>query len=220
MLLDTLLARATGLPGFEMWRGLAPRRFLIQDLLAEVIRAMEALPVSKAHGTFAVVTTSALGLPGTLPAGWAEVASQGDHFAIFRAPVGTTTRQAIETLALELIPLFYPSEYYEQKLYDWLVKELDVRPGDDEEGASTEAPGPDGPAPLGPVRCLDIPAPSSYHNIKSEAEQDLDFLYGNGTTPPEYHGYRRDCAAQEDFLYGPPEVSDYDLQLYEEASYL
>jgi len=116
MLLDTLLARATGMPGFEFWRDLAPRRFLIQCLLADVIRATEVLPVSKTHGTFAVLSTSPLGLPETLPEGWSEVARQGDHFAVFCAPVGTASRTVTEALALELIPLFYPSEVYEQKL--------------------------------------------------------------------------------------------------------
>ena len=219
MLLDTLLARATGLPGFELWRGLAPRRFLIQDLLAEVIRATEVLPVNEFNDTFAVITTSPLGLTETLPEGWEEIARSGDHFAVFKVPTFTDSRWVREDLALELIPLFYPSEVYEQKLYDWLLKELDLEPGDDEECTPTGGPEPDGPDPLGPVRVLDIPSPSSYGNIKSEKEQDLDFLYGNGGTPPAYHGYRSECAAQLDPTYGPPEVSDYEIQMAEEACY-
>jgi hypothetical protein len=199
MLLDTLLARATGLPRFEFWRDLAPRRFLIQCLLADVIRATETLPISKAHGTFAVLSTSPLGLPETLPEGWSEIGRKGDHFAIFQAPAGTTSREVTETLALELIPLFYPSEVYEQKLFDWLEKEL-------------------GPSLLRAVRCLDIPSPSSYRNPKSEEQQDLDFLYGNGRTPPEYHGYDRECG-QLDPAYGPPEVSDQDIQAVEEMAF-
>ena len=221
MLLDTLLARATGMPGFEFWRGLAPRRFLIDDLLADVIRATETLPVSKAHGTFDVLSTSPLGLPETLPENWSEVARQGDHFAVFRAPVGTTSRTITETLALELIPLFYPSEVYEQKLFDWLEKELGPDRDEDEEGAFAGGPAPDlpGPGPFHAVRYLDIPPPSSYRNPKSEEEQDLDFLYGNGSTPPEYHGYDRECAGQLDPAYGPPECSDCDLQAIEENAF-
>jgi hypothetical protein len=221
MLLDTLLARATGMPGFEFWRGLAPRRFLIDDLLADVIRATETLPVSKAHGTFAVLSTSPLGLPETLPEDWGEIARQGDHFAVFRAPVGTTSRTVTETLALELIPLFYPSEVYEQKLFEWLEKELGPDRDEDEEGTFAGGPAPDlpGPGPFHAVRCLDIPAPSSYRNPKSEEEQDLDFLYGNGRTPPEYHGYDRECGGQLDPSYGPPEASDQDIQAVEEMAF-
>jgi len=220
MLLDTLLARATGMPGFEFWRGLAPRRFLVDHLLADVIRATETLPVSKAHGTFAVLSTSPLGLPETLPEDWSEIARQGDHFAVFRAPVGTTAHTVTETLALELIPLFYPSEVYEGKLFDWLEKEIGPDRDEDEEGAFSGGPAPDepGPGPLQAVRCLDIPSPSRYQNPKSEEEQDLDFLYGNGSTPPEYHGYDHECAAM-DPTYGPPEVSDQDIQAVEEMAF-
>lgn len=218
MLLDTLLARATGLPGFELWRGLAPRRFLIQDLLAEVIRATEVLPVNQFNDTFAVITTSPLGLTETLPEGWEEIARSGDHFAVFKVPTFTDSRWVREDLALELIPLFYPSEVYEKKLYDWLLKELDIDP-DDEESTPAGGPDPDSPAPLGPVRIIDIPSPSDYHKApKSEAEEDLDFLYGNQHTPPSYHGYRHDCAAQ-DPTYGPQEVSDVDIQLTEELPF-
>ena len=221
MLLDTLLARATGMPGFEFWRDLAPRRFLIQCLLADVIRATEVLPISKVHGTFAVLSTSPLGLPETLPEGWSEIGRKGDHFAVFRTPVGTTSREATEALVLELIPLFYPSEVYEEKLFDWLEKELGPDRDEDEEGAFAGGPAPDapGPGPFHAVRCLDIPPPSNYRNPKSEEEQDLDFLYGNGSTPPEYHGYDRDCAGQLDPAYGPPECSDCDLQAIEENAF-
>ncbi|MFK8161531.1 MAG: hypothetical protein AB8H12_03625 [Lewinella sp.] len=221
MLLNTLLARATGLPRFEFWRGLSPRRFLIDSLLVDVIRAIEALPVSRANGTFAVLSTSPLGLPETLPEDWSEVARQGDHFAVFRAPVGTSTRAVTEALALELIPFFYPSEIYEEKLFDWLEKELGPDQDEDEEGAFPGGPAPDvpGAGPLHAVRCLDIPPPSSYRNPKSEEEQDLDFLYGNGSTPPEYHGYDRECVGQLDPAYGPPEASDQDIQAVEEMAF-
>jgi len=101
MLLDTLLAKATGMPGLELWRGLAPRRFLIDHLLADFIRATEILPADNANGLFAVITTSPLGLPQTLPEGWTEVESLGEYFATFRAPAGTTARAAVEALALE-----------------------------------------------------------------------------------------------------------------------
>jgi hypothetical protein len=221
MLLDTLLARATGLPRFEFWRGLAPRRFLIQCLLADVIRATETLPISKTDGTFAVLSTSPLGLPETLPEGWSEISRKGDHFAIFRAPVGTTTREVTEALALELIPLFYPSDVYEQKLFDWLEKELGPDQDEDEEGAFPGGSGPDAPGPslLRAIRRLDIPSPSSYRNPKTEEEQDLDFLYGSGSTPPQYHGYDRDCSGQLDPAYGPPEASDQDIQAVEEMAF-
>jgi hypothetical protein len=209
------------MPGFEFYKELAPRRFLIDHLLADVIRATETLPISQADGTFAVLFTSPLGLPETLPEGWSEIGRKGDHFAIFRAPVGTTTQTVTEALALELIPLFYPSEVYEQKLFDWLEKELGPDQDEDEEGAFPGGPAPDvpGPSPLRAVRCLDIPSPSSYRNPKGEEEQDLDFLYGNGSTPPQYHGYDRECAAQLDPAYGPPEASDQDIQAVEELAF-
>jgi hypothetical protein len=226
MLLKTLLARATGMPGFELWRGLAPRQFLIDELLADVIRATETLPISKADGTFAVISTSPLGLPETLPADWSEVARSGDHFAVFCAPVGTTSREVTETLALELIPLFYPSDIYEAKLFAWLEKELG--PDDEEEeGAFVEGPEPVAP---GPFSAFDIPSPDNYDNPKSEQEQDLDYLYGNGRVPPEHHRYQctdRACpvsefiskahpvsefAAMLDPTYGPPECHDTDVQ--------
>jgi len=221
MLLDTLLARATGLPGFDFWRGLAPRRFLVDCLLVDVIRATETLPISKAHGTFSVVAASLLSLPETLPADWSELGRIGDHFAAYRVPVGTTTREVTEALALELILLFYPSDLYEEKLFAWLEKELGPDQDEDEEGAFPGGSGPDAPGPslLRAVRCLDIPSPASYRNIKSEEEQDLDFLYGNGSTPPGYHGYDRDCAGQLDPAYGPPECSDCDLQAIEENAF-
>jgi len=78
MLLDTLLAKATGMPGL-----------LIDHLLADFIRATEILPADNANGLFAVITTSPLGLPQTLPEGWTEVESLGEYFATFRAPAGT-----------------------------------------------------------------------------------------------------------------------------------
>jgi len=85
--------------------------------------------------------------------------------------------------------------------------------GDDPDTASPTAPGGSpGPDPFGPVRILDIPSPR-------EAEQDLDFLYGNGSVPPEYHGYDRECAGQLDPTYGPPEVSDAAIQEAEEAAF-
>jgi hypothetical protein len=219
MLLDTLLARATGLPRFEFWRGLAPRRFLIQCLLADVIRATETLPISKVDGTFAVLSTSPLGLPETLPEGWSEIGRKGDHFAIFRAPVGTTTREVTEALALELIPLFYPSEVYEQKLFDWLEKELGPSQDEDEEGVFPGGPAPDTPDPLRAVRCLDIPPPSSYRNPRSEQEQDLDYLYGNGRIPPEHLRYRQTLEARLDPAFGPPEAFDSDIQAMEEQAF-
>jgi len=217
MLLDTLLAKATGMPGLELWRGLAPRRFLIDHLLADFIRATEILPADNANGLFAVITTSPLGLPQTLPEGWTEVERLGEYFATFRAPAGTTARAAVEALALELIPLFYPSRVFEGKLITWLQKVL----GDDPDTASPTAPEDDpDPDPLAPVRILDIPSPRDYHKTsKSEAEQDLDFLYGNGRTPPQHHGYDRDCAGQLDPAYGPPEVSDQDIQEVEEMAF-
>lgn len=211
MLLDTLLARATAVPGLEFWRHLAPRRFLIEELLADVIRATEVLPVSEAHGTFAVISTSSLGLPEVLPEHWQEIGRQGDHFAVYRAPVGTTSRTVAEVLALELIPLFYPSEVYEEKLTAWLQKEL----GDNGEAPAIVSNPDPAPDPLGPVRILDIPSPRDYRNTRTEEEKDLDFLYGNGRTPPAYHGY--ECAAQLDPTYGPPEVSDCEIQAAEEA---
>ena len=217
MLLDTLLARATGMPNFELWRGLAPRRFLIEELLAEVIKATEVLPANPSSGLFAVITTSPLGLPETLPKDWLEVDRLGDYFATYRAPVGTTARQVIETLALELAPLLYRPEAHEDKLFNWLKKELGPDP--DEDGAFTEAPDEPDPDPLRPIRCLDIPDPSSFRNPKSEEEQDLDFLYGNGRMPPQYHGYNQECAAQLDPTYGPPEVSDQDIQAAEEQAF-
>lgn len=205
------------MPGLELWRGLAPRRFLIDHLLADFIRATEILPADNANGLFAVITTSPLGLPQTLPEGWTEVESLGEYFATFRAPVGITARAAVEVLALELIPLFYPSEVFEGKLIAWLQKKL----GDDPDTVSPAAPeGDPVPDPFGPVRILDIPSPRDYHKEpKSEAEQDLDFLYGNGSTPPEYHGYDRECAGQLDPAYGPPEASDQDIQTVEEAAF-
>lgn len=217
MLLDTLLAKATGMPGLELWRGLAPRRFLIDHLLADFIRATEILPADNANGLFAVITTSPLGLPHMLPEGWAEVERLGEYFATFRAPAGTTVRAAVEALALELVPLFYSSEVFADQLITWLQKEL----GDDPDTASPAAPeGDPGPDPFGPVRILDIPSPRDYHKeLKSEAEHDLDFLYGNGRTPPEYHGYDRGCAGQLDPAYGPPEASDQDIQAVEEAAF-
>lgn len=214
MFLESLLAKATGMPGLELWRGLAPRRFLIDHLLADFIRATEILPADNANGLFAVITTSPLGLPQTLPEGWAEVERLGEYFATFRAPAGTTARAAVEALALELIPLFYPSEVFEGKLIAWLQKKL----GDDPDTVSPAAPeGDPGPDPFGPVRIIDIPNPRNYENTKTEEEQDLDFLYGNGRTPPEYHGY--ECAAQLDPAYGPPEVSDVAIQEAEEAAF-
>ncbi|TXF89337.1 hypothetical protein FUA23_11370 [Neolewinella aurantiaca] len=225
MLLDTLLAKATGMPGLELWRGLAPRRFLIDHLLADFIHATEILPADNANGLFAVITTSPLGLPQTLPEEWEEVERLGEYFATFRVPAGTTARGAVEALALELIPLFYPSEVFEGKLIAWLQKKL----GDDPDTVSPTAPqGGPGPAPFGPVRVIDIPSPHDYHKEpKSEAEQDLDFLYGNGSTPPEYHGYNRDrlwqprseCAGQLAPAYGPPEASDQDIQAMEEQAF-
>jgi hypothetical protein len=208
MLLDTLLARATGLPGFDFWRGLAPRRFLVDCLLADVIRVTETLPISKAHGTFSVVSTSPLGLPETLPADWSELGRIGDYFAAYRVPVGTTTREVTEALALELIPLFYPSDIYEAKLFAWLEKELGP---DDEEEEGTFAEGPEPDAP-GPFSAFDIPSPRSYGNPKSEQEQDLDYLYGNGRVPPQHHGYRQNLGAMLDHTYGPPECHDTDVQ--------
>ena len=209
------------MPGLKLWRGLAPRRFLTECLLADVINATEVLPASQSSGIFAVITTCPLGLPETLPDGWTEIERLGDYFATYQALTGITAREVSETLALELIPLFYPSEVYEQKLCDWLQKELGPHPDGDQEGATTGGPGPDdsGPDPLGPDRILDIPPPSSYRNLRSEEEQDLDFLYGNGHTPPEYHGYGRECAAQLDPSYGPPEASDLDIQAMEEQAF-
>ncbi|TXF89256.1 hypothetical protein FUA23_10925 [Neolewinella aurantiaca] len=219
MLLNTLLARATGLPRFEFWRDLAPRRFFIQCLLTDVIRATETLPISKADGTFAVLSTAPHGLPETLPEGWSEIGRKGDHFAIFRAPAGTSSRGVTEALALELIPLFYPSETYEQKLFNWLEKELG--PDQDEEGTFPEGSGPDapGPCPLRPVRCLDIPSPANFLNPKSEQEQDLDYLYGNGRIPPGHLRYRQTLEARLDPSFGPPETSDSDIQIAEESNF-
>jgi len=218
MLLDTLLARATGMPEFELWRGLAPRRFFIDDLLVEVIKATEVLPADNENGIFAVISTSPLGLPGTLPPSWAEVDRLGDYFATFRAPVGTTPREVIETLALELVPLFYPSKVYEKKLFSWLEKEIgsDQDEEEEEEGELPEGPVPDAPGPLRPVRCIDIPSPSSYRNPKSEEEQDLDFLYGSGSTPPQYHGYDHGFSGQHDPSYGPPDCYETNVQQAEE----
>jgi hypothetical protein len=206
MLLDTLLARATSLPGFDFWRGLAPRRFLVDSLLADVIRATETLPISKADGTFSVVSTSPLGLPETLPANWSELGRIGDHFAAFRVPVGTTTREVTEALALELIPLFFPSDIYEAKLFAWLEKEI----GPDEEGAEILGdPSPDTP---GPIPAFDIPCPLDYLSPRSEEQQDLDYLYGNGRIPPQHHGYRQNLSAMLDPSFGPPECHDTDVQ--------
>lgn len=207
MHLDTLLARATALPGFELWRGLAPRRFLVEHLLADLITAMEVLPADHQNGLFAVITTSPHGLPETLPAGWSEVDRLGEYFATFRAPEGTTAREVIETLALELVPLFYPSEVFEDKLFDWLEDELGPEEDENEE---IEYLTDDHPH---------LPGNFDYLSEKSEREQDLDFLYGSGSTPPQYHGYN-DRSAYQDPTYGPPEVSDVDIQYAEETSLL
>ena len=215
MLLDTLLARATGLPGFKFWRGLAPRRFLIDHLLAEVIKATEVLPADDATGLFAVITTSPLGLPEILPADWSEVDRLGDYFATYQVPAGSTTRQVIETLALELITLFYPSDSYENQLFAWLEIELGPDQDEDEEGAFAGGSAPDAP---GPCSTFDIPSPRDYLNPRSEEQQDLDFLYGSGRTPPQYHGYN-DCSPQHDPTHGPPEVSDIDIQAAEEHAF-
>lgn len=188
------------MPGFELWRGLAPRRFLIEQLLADFIRATEVLPADNANGVFAVITTSPLGLPQVLPEGWQAVDSLGEYFATFRAPGGTTAREVVEALALELMPLFFPAESFQEQLANWLIEELGEAPGG-----------------LPPVRVIDVPSPRDYDNPKTEAEQDLDFLYGNGRTPPEYHGY--ECGAQLDPTYGPPEVSDAAIQEAEEAAF-
>lgn len=204
MTLASLLAKATAMPGFELWRGLAPRRFFTEHLLADFIRATEVLPADNAKGVFAVITTSPLGLPKALPSSWQEIDSLGDYFATFRAPVGTTARAAAEALALELVPLFYPAESYEQQLTIWLTEELSA--------SNLPAPAP---------AVIDIPSPRNYHNTKSEAEADLDFLYGNGRTPPSYHGY--DCTDRvcpvSGLTYGPPEVSDVAIQESEEAPF-
>lgn len=209
--------------GFELWRGLAPRRFLIEQLLADFISVTEVLPADNANGVFAVITTSPLGLPQVLPEGWQEVDSLGEYFATFRAPAGTTAREAVEVLALELVPLFYPAESYRDKLIGWLQKEL----GDDPDtknvllASGEDLPLPDSlaPDPCGPAHIIDIPNPRDYHNIKSGEEEDLEFLYGSGRNPPSYHDYRNDFAAQ-DPNYGPPEVSDVAIQEAEEAAFL
>lgn len=202
MLLDVLRARATAMPGFEFWRNLAPRRFLLDVLLADFIRATEVLPADNANGLFALITTSPLGLPKTLPAGWREVDSIGEYFATYRVPATTTANEVLEALALELVPLFYPPERYRDQLTTWLIEEI----GED---VDTTAP----------TRVVDIPSPHNYRNPRSEAEEDLDFLYGNGRTPPGYHGYKCKSKAQPVSFYGPPEVSDVAIQESEDAAF-
>ncbi|SEQ60762.1 hypothetical protein [Neolewinella agarilytica] len=204
MLLNTLLAKAGGMPNFEIWQDLAPRRFLINHLLADVIKATEVLPADTENGLFAVITTSPHGLPQTLPPGWSQIDRVGEYFATLRTPPGTSTRQVMEELALELVPLFYPSERLENELLEWLENELSesTYPTDDEEDREDEEK-----------------TVSEYSGFLTEREQDLNFIYGNGRTPPQYHGYREDCGAHEGPAYGPPEVSDVDIQHFEERSY-
>ncbi|MEL7162288.1 MAG: hypothetical protein AAFN92_16140 [Bacteroidota bacterium] len=212
--LASLLATATGVPGFELWRGLAPRRFLVEDLLADAIKATEVITADQATGLVAVITTSPLGLPETLPDGWREIERCGEYLATFRVPIGSTARTIAEELALELIPLFYPSEVYEDKLITWLEKEL----GGDAAAMIVTNPVPD-PGPLDTFRVLDIPSPRDYQNPRSETEQDLDHLYGDGRMPPQYHGYNRDCVGQLAPTYGPPEAYDSDIQAMEEQAF-
>lgn len=212
--LASLLATATGVPGFELWRGLAPRRFLVEDLLAEVIKATKVITADQQNGLVAVITTSPFGLPETLPDGWKEIERCGEYFATFRVPDGFSARMVAEELTLELLPLFYPSEAYEDKLIAWLEKEL----GGDAAAMIVTNPVPN-PGPLDTFRVLDIPSPGDYENPRSEAEQDLDFLYGNGRRPPQYHGYNCDCAGQLAPTYGPPEAYDSDIQEMEEQAF-
>ena len=213
MLLQTLLAQATAMPGLEFWRGLAPRRFLIEDLLVDLIPTFTVLPAGE--NVFAAITTSPFGMPGTLPReGWEEIEIEGEYFMTLRAPVGTTPRQVVETLALEHIQLFYPSEFYEEKLIAWLQKEL----GGDA-GTNVTIPPAPGPGPLDHVTVVDIPSPREFQDLRSEEEKDLDFLYGNGSTPPEYHGYRQECAPVLDPTYGPPEFYEQDLEVIADQTF-
>jgi len=212
MLLDTLLARVTGMPGFEFYKELGPRRFLIDHLLVEVIKATEVLPADKATGLFAVITTSPLGLPETLPPNWIEVDRLGDYFATYHTPTGTTAQQVTESLALELIPFLYSSEVYEKRLFAWLKKELGTESGEGERAPEEDRTFP-GAAPGPPFRIIDIPHPSTYRRrMRSEEEEDHRFLFGDETTPPSCHRFERDSVPQMDDMYGPPEFYEQDIE--------
>lgn len=219
-LLNALLARATSVPGLELYRGLAPRRFFVEHLLADIIRATEVLPISKKDGTFAVLTTATCGLPESLPEGWTEIANRNSYFAVYQTPQGTTSRVASEALALAQVEIFFPRATYVDQLCDWLQKELGSDP-DPSATSSGPAPGPD---PLGPVRIIDIPAPGNYDREPlSEEEEDRNFVYGSQFAPPAAHRYDRNCAGVRPGLapdqYGPPEVSDVAIQEAEEAAF-
>ncbi|WP_020569733.1 hypothetical protein [Neolewinella persica] len=189
--LASLLATATRLPGFDIWRGLAPRRFLIEVVLADFIKATEVLPADADNGIFAALTTSPLGFPEVLPQGFAVIAHTNEYFITIMTPEGTTAEQLREVLALELMPNFFdcPDEQcntnFEQRLTEWL--EAEIYGGDDQS-----------------------------HATSREIKEDLDFVYGNGRTPPQYHGWRQDMDGSD--LVGEPEVSDQDIQWVEDIA--
>lgn len=179
------------MPGLQLWRGLAPRRFLIEVILAEVIKATDVLPTESKNGVFAAVTSCPHGFPENLPEGFSVIAYHGEYFIIIKTPKGTTAEELREVLALELMPLFYdcPDEYsytgFDDKLATWLELEIYGELDEEEEPKMTQ-----------------------------QMKEDLDFVCGNGRTPPQYHGWQDDMDGT--WSVGEPEVSDQDIQWAED----
>ncbi len=122
MSLDSLLQTAKGLPGYELWEEVAPRAFLLADIVPGIYQTIDVIPAGP--NCFAALTSSPLGFMETLPTGWTEISRMEGHFISVLVPDGTTAQQVREELALAHAPHLLPRLNLDQQLASWLENEI------------------------------------------------------------------------------------------------